>query len=177
MVGLRNLGRIGIVLVGLLVIAQSTTLLYLPLSYIISSSPQPMPLRDGFLLMTPFAVGVLLGLALVIWRNSFATRWFDDSDSEIRVEPLPLLRLGLLLIGMDVVVTGIDGLLQNLANGFTTVIQSRAYADTGGPSVATIVWTSVPGLLARLVPIALGTLLIIYSRQLALRFWPAAEDA
>ena len=136
----------------------------------------------AILSLAPAVITLLIGLYLIWRRHELAARWFDDEPVDLMVDALPLLRIGLIVVGV--------WLVTESAGSFVGVLVSTAQdamrASLLSPDELSVGFDnpaiSLTILLIPLAKLGIGFLLITYSSQIASRLWrdpkaPAVEAA
>jgi len=108
----RKLGVVAIVVVGLLSISQGIVLLASTGSFVLSVD---VSRRIRFTSTAFFLGGVLaaflLALVLIVYRHQLAEWLFDEDDVSVTIGAAELLRVGLIFVGFDLVVSAIPSLI------------------------------------------------------------------
>jgi hypothetical protein len=108
----RKLGVVAIVVVGLLSISQGIVLLASTGSFVLSVD---VSRRIRFTSTAFFLGGVLaaflLALVLIVYRHQLAEWLFDEDDVSVTIGAAELLRVGLIFVGFDLVVSAISSLI------------------------------------------------------------------
>ena len=174
---MRRLGELGFALLGVWIAASSATFLSL-LSTLVNSPRDSTGFVSLLLTLVPFFFGVLLGLAVVVFRRNMSVAFFDDDELDGGVEPRSILALGLMLIGVSVTISGFQGALRALSGNLARAFQMQAVE----PSSGYVGWLSLkviaPGIVVELIVLAVGVALVLNARRLAAKLWPeGATDA
>jgi hypothetical protein len=131
---MRRLGVVAIVAVGLLALSH-TLLLALSMvgmfgAQLQGASPGKIVLGVG-LSGTAFAVSLLFGAGLIVWRHRLATRWFGDDDVSVGIDALMLLRVGLVLFGVTAAVDSLQWMVFSASQLVLTSAQEHGGAGEG----------------------------------------------
>ena len=178
---MRKLGTVGIALVGLMAVVQAVGLLMFPLAALVPLPSDRLAALAFFVSLVPPVIAAALGTLLIVWRNPLAARWFDESESELAVDPVKLMHIGLILIGITLLAESVPSFFVTLAGWLS--VGTRTRLDLGGSSVADYGFTTAAPALARSAAQALiGAWLAFGSTRLATRLVggplpPALEPA
>ena len=171
---MRSLSAIAFAVVGVLVLVGALRLLQVALAVSVGGLG-PTPHGVLIVLWLSFAATVCIGFWLILKRRWLATRLFDDSSSEIAIEPRIALRLTLVIIGVAFIASAVPGLLGAVASG---VVESSGGSD--GFTTTSVSWDWVTIVLSAVYPFAqlvVGGLLLAFSERLAHRLWPGGSSA
>jgi len=172
---LRKLGVVALVAAGWVMIAQS-----IPRFAATVANVMLLFNRDQFGVGTSLVVSLLtavallgLGVFLILQRDRLAERWFVDSELRLSVDPLPAVRLGVVLVGLVLVATGIPALLGSVGS----VLVDRILRQPGlyDPQLVALMWRDGMAALAGLVQIGVGVVLVGRSQSLAQIAWGQAR--
>jgi len=167
----RKLGAGALVVVGLLMLGQSLTNLGLPLSIVISAGAIGHLSRTLLILtFAPALATAVFGVLLIGMRRTLSRLWFDEAPVDVALEPVQLLRLGVIIIGLALLGQGILGVLQSLSSwaqgiAFGGALPAQALLGT--------LYTALPRFLILLV----GAALIRWSAPVASRFWSGSTTS
>lgn len=163
---MRKLGSIGLLLAGLLISVQALTFTNDAVR-VVCSSQRPLDGRTlvetGIQLLSALTV-LALGFLLVQNRERLSGRLFDESELDSTVDAVTLLRVGLILIGVWLIGTGIPSAI----SGVGRLISS--YADMAPIQGNYVVfWMTAGSVIYPLVQFGVGIGLIMYSGRWAPR--------
>jgi len=166
----RRLGVVAITVAGVVVIAQGLALL--PQSTWLLQAYTPLDrttLLSFILYAVAVAVIVMFGGLLIVRREHLAARWFDETDADLALDALGLLRAGLIVVGVGLLMQGVTRLLA-AASSTVSAFTYQAMPEYGGLQV--VDWTSIAvhGLIG-VVLFAAGALLMTRSDPFASRLW------
>jgi hypothetical protein len=174
---MRKLGVIVIVAIGLLAILQGTAYLGFAIS---SASPgagmDGSQLLNVISMLMPMAGAFAIGVLLIAYRMSLATRWFEDGEVSTSIDAPSLLRVALLAIGVWMVASATPALLGSTMTALT--IRVGGYSQELG--LASSLFDMAPRAIPQILEIAVGMVLIARSEPLARRLWqgrPAVEES
>jgi hypothetical protein len=164
---MRKLGMLGIALIGLMALVNSSAYIFFPLSSVFTDSG-PLPRAAAILLsLIPLIVLLAVGLFLVLRRERLAASLFPDSEVALGVPTEDLLRVGIVLIGLYFFVSAIPMLISVVVAPVVQFAQMRAEFGSEGPSYGLI--DELPRIVSYLAELGLGWFLIVRSRRLTLR--------
>lgn len=162
---MRKLGAGALVIVGLLVLGQSFGLLALPLTVLINARAMGALGRGLFALtLAPALAAAAFGAFLVGMRRSLSRRWFDDATVDLPLDPVQLLRLGVIITGIALLSQGLLGALQSLSS----LAQMISF---GGDQPSQVLWSNLYTAVPRILILVVGAVLIWWSAPLASRLW------
>jgi hypothetical protein len=170
---MRKLGLVGIVLVGLGIVAQGIASLVYPLSTLSLSGGDVSRYVVVLTLLMPVTL-VAFGILLVAGRRTLAERWFDDDDAALPPAGAPLLRVLLLAMGVWLFATAIPSVLSLPAQWLA---QSTLSGEFSAPSFRELLLDMLPRFIVVLAELTLASVLLWRSRQLADRLWSGTSVA
>ncbi|HTY25717.1 MAG TPA: hypothetical protein VMC85_21485 [Desulfomonilaceae bacterium] len=162
---MRKLGVIAIVVIGLLALLQGWTWI----SYSITAIRADGTPQAFVLSLLPLIGCLVLGAFLISNRELLADRWFQDADIGISLDAVSLLRLGLIIIGVNLIVDAVPSVLKSVSDLIIQGAQGKFNAETlAWPNVG---WGFLQGLVLQLIQLGIGLLLISHSQSLAAYLW------
>jgi len=174
---MRRLGVLAITLVGLWALVISPGMLvYTLVGLVAPQTPWPDVLRAGALVNIPFLGTIAIGLALIFWRESLATRLFEDSQVAAPVDASAILQIALVYAGLVTAIGGVSRILQALAVGIGNT-EWQLSILRNSVTWTNIVHSSVTIWLPGLGHVLIGLLLILVSRALAQWLIPPTTTA
>jgi hypothetical protein len=173
----RKLGVVGIVVVGLLTIAQSLPLLLSGMSVFGYADQARVPAGLLSVFILPAVAAAAFGVLLIVGRRRIASTLFDDADTELAIDATSLLRLGLILVGVVLITDAMPQLLFALVSPVLQSAQlNAAFGDPG--AVSTSFWfDSLPRIAIQLVTVGAGVALVATSRALSGLLWSGRNSA
>ena len=154
----QQLGKIGLVLLAVYLVVSSLSSIPSSMGQIWSlgiGSAEEAATALAIILLLVVLFALLPGLWIISRRDRLAKAWFvDDRDSQVSVEPQPLLAVGLVLIGVSTLIAG-------LVPGAVAVSQIPI---TGSTTIAVSTFVQAG------VHLVLGVALIRGSKPLSARF-------
>lgn len=165
---MRKLGVLGITLIGLTALVTAVNYLFFPLSALVLDSGS-LPRALAFLLaaLPVLAIGAM-GLVMVLRRERLAEALLPDSDDILGLSPAPLLRVGILLMGLYFIIQAVPSLISTVVGPIVQTAQQNAQFGGGsGLNAASDMISSIPRALAELLSIAIGWFLIARSQLIA----------
>jgi hypothetical protein len=170
---MRKLASIAIVFGGILVFSTTPTLLvYLLQSMQYSGDFGLSGAIFAVLGIIPLAIAVFGGSYLIKNRHELATRWFDDEPVGAAPETLPLLRIGLILMGLWLAITSAAQMFTMIASALEQV-EFASVMGTGlevGSNWVLFARVAISG-----VMLVVGSILIKHSESIASRLWLGPE--
>jgi len=154
----QQLGKIGLVFLAVYLVVSSLSSIPSAMGQILSlgiASAEEAAMALAIILLLVVLFALLPGLWIISRRDRLAKAWFvDDRDSQVSVEPQPLLAVGLVLIGVSTLIAG-------LVTGAVAVSQIPI---TGSTTIAVSTFVQAG------VHLVLGVALIRGSKPLSARF-------
>ncbi len=107
----QQLGKIGLVFLAVYLVVSSLSSIPSAMGQILSlgiASAEEAAMALAIILLLVVLFALLPGLWIISRRDRLAKAWFvDDRDSQVSVEPQPLLAVGLVLIGVSTLIAGL----------------------------------------------------------------------
>ena len=157
----QQLGKIGLVFLAVYLVVSSLSSIPSAMGQILSlgiASAEEAAMALAIILLLVVLFALLPGLWIISRRDRLAKAWFvDDRDSQVSVEPQPLLAVGLVLIGVSTLIAG-------LVTGAVAVIAVSQIPRTGSTTIAVSTFVQAG------VHLVLGVALIRGSKPLSARF-------
>ncbi len=174
---MRGLGKVAIVVMGFGVVAWALGLMPSWAWVVASGWQQPGTNWWAVIgaLLVPTGVLIAFGGWLIAKRDWLSTRLFDDTGTQMAVDGLGLLRVGVIIIGLGLLSVSIPRLLGTIGT-WITFVQQQPVGDqmtTVEAPWPTLVATSV----AELVQLVAGVLLLRRSDAIATRLWLPKRQA
>lgn len=170
---MRKLGAIGLVLVGLLVSVQALNFANQAV-LVVCTSDRPTggrTLIQAGLLLLSAATALAFGILLVRNHRRLSDKLFDASEADSIADAVSLLKVGLILIGIWLVATGIPNTLWSIG-----ALMSNYRGLAPQPEALGVIWEIITvGVVPRFVEFGIGVGLIAYSDRLAKWLFPARE--
>ena len=167
---MRKLGVVGITLLGLWTVAGAVNSLFASLAFSSSMGDGEGITNAAGFYIAPALVLLALGCALIALRQRLAARWFEDDSAVGGPDPVSLLRLGIIIVGLVFAVIGFEVALSSGLRPIIVAVNNRAIfgpGDTGSQPL----WTVLPDIIARVVQVIIAILLVWFSRPLAGWLW------
>ena len=162
---MRRLGVIAIVIVGLWSLVQAVALLSMPVEILVFGGGSHSKALSFGVLLIPAVGAVVLSVLVILNRRRLSERWFDDVPVDLSLSVVPLLRVGVALIGLGLIAYALPAFLGSI---------TRPFLLSGPPSAYGLgyVWrTSVPAIVVEVAEAVIGVLLIAFSGTIAGRLW------
>jgi len=157
---MRKLASIAIVFAGLSAITYAAVVLS-AVSVITPFETGPEGLAVAVLSMMPSALSALFGVYLIYNRHNLAEKWFEDEPLDMTIDALPVLRVGLILIGVSVLVQAV-----------ATVMMSVAFVVLPRQPGGFFSWSSLANPVTSIV---LGAILVWRSEALSAFLWRTGD--
>jgi hypothetical protein len=169
---MKEIGVVAIVVVGLLTLAQAVDLVSYPIATVIKMEGSPrFPFVSALVLsLLPLTGSLVLGALLISNRQRLAERWFQDADISMSLEAVSLLRLGLIIIGVNFITDAIPLALKSASDWIVMyAVVDRTAATILGLNGG--LWDLFHDPVRAIVELGMGLLLIARSRPLANYLW------
>jgi len=164
---LRKLGAIGLVLVGLIILAGIPPLLVQAPFLLAQAFEQELPVRTVYAWFLPaILIGFALGAGLIVFRRTLARRLFGDDPAGVAIDAPDLLRSGVVLLGLWSVTNALTALGTGIASAISYL--DPVYADSAGMF---LVSAMLRPLAYPVLDLVIGIALIVWSGPLAARLW------
>jgi hypothetical protein len=167
----NKLARVGIVLVGLWVLALVPNLLTSLSFYVTAEKIGEVSVPWLMATVLPVLASILLGLVLIVSRDRLADRLFEESDVGLAVSAVDVLRVGLALIGVSLAATAVVDATQIILSTLATLADERAAIGSGEYQSGITMANWLSSLVATAVRFALGFWLAVRSDALSKRLW------
>jgi hypothetical protein len=164
---MKRLGVVAIVVVGLLTLAQAVAFITYPIAIIRMDGNPSFPFVLAFVLsLLPLIASLVLGALLISNRQWLAERWFQDADIGLSLDAVSLLRLGLIIIGVNFIT---DAIPLALKSGSGWIIRPPEYEMLAQTLYG--LKFLLQDLVRAIVELGIGLLLIAGSQPLATYLW------
>jgi hypothetical protein len=164
---MKRLGSGAIVIVGLLAISGTLTVAISMTSVFgaqLESVGHRALLISAGLAALAFALSLLFGVALVVWRDRLAAALFGDDEVSLNLDALALLRVGLILVGAAAVI----GAVQMLLIEVPSLALNLGEGDRGyGSGWLGLLRMGLGGMVGQVGRLAVGASLVWWSAPLA----------
>lgn len=167
---MRRFGAVGIVMIGLWSLVGAVALVSSTFLLWRSESGGSLDVPTVMVNLVALLISAGVGLALIMGRDQLASRWFADTEDRISVEPLDLLRIGLVLTGLVFMLEGAQRAFFSTVNA---ILQARSFGSGGDYGMGRLdLWSlGLAPVGFGLLRLLIGWLVIYYSAKLAAFLW------
>lgn len=165
---MRKLGVLAIVFVGLLFLMNALGYTAFPIQLLLYEMGTRQKVWSELAALVPVIGSATIGVYMIRSRESFADHLFGEDEHAPTVGVEDLVRSGLLLGGLYLMVQAVPTLVSQVGVAFVNMIQFTAISAgdsfVSGTDMRTMLFRSVPGILATLMSFGIGWFLVARSR-------------
>ena len=170
---MRKLASIAIVFGGLVVLSTTPTLLAYVLQSVQYSGEFGLEgLLLALLTFIPPVIAVIAGRYLIKNRHELAARWFDEEPIGTTLETLPMLRLGLILMGLWLAISSAGQVFTMIVSALDQLQYARAFGEAYDVGTN---WVLLGRVAISAAMVVLGSVLVKHSENIANRLWLGPE--